>query len=288
LSIADKGANAVFEREKAQDFGFWFKPQYDYFWSGGDSDYSINSPSLTFGLDKNFGSYFFGAAGHLAKPAYKSDAADIDANTGMVFIYGGFNLPSEIDLTLLAGAGSNKYSQNRFAQGLQNNADFNGQVYDLGFKLSHSFAISPTMSFQQPAMSLQPFISYEYLSLNTEEFDESGSPFALKFGESQFRTSRFKIGTAFQQILSDKIKFNAKVFYMGLFGDISAKNEIAFIENQNVSIISESEEMGAHYFGGGANIQYHFSDAIIFELGADLEAGKGGGAGIYGSIALHW
>ncbi|MDR3048563.1 MAG: autotransporter outer membrane beta-barrel domain-containing protein [Elusimicrobiota bacterium] len=244
LSIADKGADAVFEREKLQNFGFWIKPQYAYTWSG--SDYSINSPSLTFGLDKSFKNYFFGAALHFAKPTYKSNAADIDENKASAFIYGGLNLPSEIDLMLLAGAGNSKYSQIRSAQGLQNYADFNGQSYDLGFKLSRPFSIGQILSFQ-------PFISYEYLSANAEGFEESGSFLALKFKKSQFETNRFKIGTAFQNILSNKIKLNSKIFYMGLFGDISAKNEISFIEAKNISTIGESGQLSAHYFGCGAN-----------------------------------
>lgn len=203
-------------------FSLWATPGYNYTHQSGYSHYDIYGPNLAFGGDGWFGERFFaGLAAALDFPEYDAKNVDIDARNITGILYAGVILPWNLELGASLAYGQTSYDQTRTVMGRQYDSDYDSCAWQMGLSLGRSF--SPSRS-----LALRPFVSYEYLHLETDDYTEKSGDMSLRFSPEDNELHRLEAGLDAAWTFENGAYLTGGAYYAGLHGDTRARSRTTF------------------------------------------------------------
>lgn len=272
----------VTPQENTPDNGpsLWVTPAYGDSRRYGSNSYRVSAPGLALGADRPLGeNSFIGMGAYLTRPAYRSDHADIDAESLTGLVYGGARLPLELELDAFAAVGHTRYEQERSVHGEGYATDYSGRHFGAGLSLGRTFGLGGDVT-------ARPFASYEFIRLDVDGYNEGDAGlFGLKVGKSRSDLHRLQAGTSLAYAL-DKGFVEGRVFYAGLYGDKTPEADLTMTRdpsgytmrgagwaqdehaaglgiNFGLNLWGAARLSGGYSFIGGSNIASHQAELTL-------------------------
>lgn len=254
---------------RAGNSSLWITPGYSYTSQHGRTGYDIHYPALTAGYDHWLtDTFFIGAALSGALPRYRSDDADIDGRNVTAALYGGALLPLELELGAFAAYGHTNHDQTRHVSGRTYDGDYDADSFSAGVSLGRSFGLGD-------GISLRPFVSYEYLYLHTDSYNEGDGAYALRFGGSHNNLHRLQSGADLTYTFDSQAFVNGRAYYSGLYGDRRGTSRIAFsMDPDQNTFTSLGDAMDENSLGLGLSAGVPLMDNLRLSFGYDCLTGK--------------
>ena len=269
-AVKIEAASTQNDGKASQDsYTFWFAPSYGHSRYRGDFGYQINSPALAMGLDRGFGEKLFaGLAFGIAQPDFSSDDADIQSSDFSGALYAGFVLPQKLEFGLFGAMTRQYHEQRRHVHQESYHTRYAANLYNLGAGLARDFALST-------AWSVRPYVSYEYLHLNTQGYNEDPGLYALHADRTRHNLYRLRSGAelAWQMNKHNLIKIGG--FYSGLYGDFTSKTILAFAHDPAGNIHQTiGQALDKHSGGVNTLLDLQLHDRIALTGSYTFMAGK--------------
>ena len=262
LSLAEGGALS------GAATGIWVTPGYHYTHQTGRVGYDIKGPNVSFGVDHLFHERFFlGLAVSLDFPEYESSHADIDGNAITGTLYGGLLLPQDVEFGFFGSYGKSDYDQTRKVYGRKFDADYDSENYSLGASLGRTF-------YSGEDLALRPFLSYEYIHLDTDGYKEKGDMYALKFTSSENNLHRVEAGLDASYSFENGAYLAGRLYYSGLYGDREGDTKTHFVyDAARTSFKVTGDSLDEHSLGAGVGIGLPLNDTLDVTLGYNFLGG---------------
>lgn len=247
----------------------WITPSYGDSRRHGSGKYTLRTPGVAFGADVALGeNAFLGAGAYLAKPYYRSDDADIDAQSITGLMYGGIRLPFDFELDAFAAAGHTWYDQDRSVHGEKYDTDYSGNHFSGGLSLGRSFDLAAKIM-------ARPFVSYEYMHLHVGSYNEgSAGYYGLRVGKSRSDLHRLNAGTSVAYAMDGGV-VEGRVFYSGLYGDRKPEADIVMTRDAaRYSMTSKGWAQDEHSIGLGLGVGIDLGESTRFSGGYSFIGGE--------------
>ncbi|MDR2891640.1 MAG: autotransporter outer membrane beta-barrel domain-containing protein [Deltaproteobacteria bacterium] len=260
----DRAAEFFAQASHPEGVALWATPTYGDSRRHGSNHYSIQTPGLALGVDVPLDTpgaedAFVGMGAYLSWPAYRSDAADIDAESYTGLLYGGMRLLADLELDAFAAIGKTSYEQQRSVHGERYSADYSGNNFGAGLSLARSFELG---TFDHGSnIAARPFATYEFMHLGVNAYNEGqAGAFGLRVGKNNSNLHRLHVGTALSYTLNNNF-IEGRVFYAGLYGDRRPEAEVSMTRDPSgYSMISRGWEQDEHAAGLGIDFGLSLSD----------------------------
>ncbi len=160
----------------------------------------------------------------MGRGGYDSRDADLKSDRFEGYLYGGGRLPGEVELGLYGGLGRSSHDQTRRISDFAYDTDYDSRHYRLGAELGRRWALTDQVS-------LRPFVSYQYLRLKVDGFDEGLGPYAVKTGDFSQTVQEIKAGTGLSWAIQPGASLEGRVYYSGLPSGSRAETSLVFNQN---------------------------------------------------------
>lgn len=258
---------------------------------GRYSGYDLSNYGVAVGVERNFGSRWFGGVAFGYDNAHlKLDDrfAKDDFDAVRASLYGGYTA-RDWYLSGYAGYSKNWHDvrRNNPVLGFSNRGKYNDDVYSGGLELGRTFRSCNGFRFT-------PSVGVHWVHLENPGFNESGSAAsALRISKSSYDSVRIPIGVR----LDKTFKYGSiawtpelRAFYVSELGDTGSGLNTAFVASPGTgSVYADSGKSGRNggMFGAGLNAQ--ITNCLSVGIGYDYEVWENYDRhNLSGNVTLRW
>ncbi|WP_291441555.1 autotransporter outer membrane beta-barrel domain-containing protein [Desulfovibrio sp.] len=217
LSLSDGGWEAGTPRG-----GVWVAPSYSYLSHQGDSSYTVQGASVTFGFDHFFTEVLYmGLALSLDYPRYDSDNAEVNGSGATGIFYGGMLLPLDVEVGFNASYGGMYFKQKRTVHQSEYHSDYNSKTLNFGTSIGRRFAPSENYA-------LRPFADWNYFYSENSSHSERADIYGLEYESVRNAIHRLQAGLE-GVWATDDMHLGLKAYWSGLRGDTGGTSASSFV-----------------------------------------------------------
>lgn len=217
LSLSDGGWEAGTPRG-----GVWVAPSYNYLSHQGNSSYTVQGASVTFGFDHFFTeNLYMGLALSLDYPRYDSDNAEVNGSGATGIFYGGMLLPLDVEVGFNASYGGMYFQQNRTVYQSEYHSDYNAKTLNFGTSIGRRFALAEDYA-------LRPFADWNYFYSENSSHSERSDIYGLEYESVRNVIHRLQAGLEGVWAIDD-MHLGLKAYWSGLRGDTGGTSASSFV-----------------------------------------------------------
>ena len=247
----------------------WLISTFSFTNSSAGAGYNLETPAWAAGFDTWLSpNLFLGLAVYGSLPQFASADADVDAKNITGTLYGGLLLPLNLELGAFVAYGHTTYNQARRVADQYLSSDYAANNLGAGLNLGRNFSLAP-------ALSLRPFLAYEFMRVGVDGYTENNNIYALNIGSHHEKLHFLRAGTDITYTWVSRAYASGRIYYAGLYGDNQASTQAFFsLDPGQHSFSSVAEGLDENSLGLGLSAGLPLGENMDISAGYNCLLGQ--------------